>query len=180
MTRFVLLEYRDGIDARVKAIYDEICIELGFGIVPNLFKSMAIAPNFLETQWRHFQATILRGVLPRTLKEMIGVAISQTNQSEYALRVHLHSLSLLGISEQVLQLLVTDFAHCPLPERQKLAIQFGVHAACNPQRLTNQDYTALYQQGLSPNEVFELLATANLFLGINQYTDALALEIDPL
>ncbi len=180
MTRFVLLEYGEVTDGRVKAIYDEICAELGFGIVPNLFKSMAIAPDFLATQWHHFRTTMLAGTLPRILKEMIGVAISQANQSEYALRVHLHSLSSLGISEQVLQLLVTDFANCPLPERQKLAIHFGVQAACHPQLLTEQDYAALYQQGLTSAEIFELLATANLFHGINQYTDALALEIDQL
>lgn len=180
MTRFALLEYGEISDGRVKAIYDEICRELGFGIVPNLFKSMANSPAFLESQWRHFRATVLEGLLPRTLKEMIGVAISQANQSEYALRVHLHSLSSLGISEQVLHLLVSDFAQCPLPERQKLAIQFGVQAARNPQGLADQDFQVLQDQGLTKSEIFELLATAHLFRGVNQYTDAIALEIDPL
>jgi len=180
MSRFMLLEYSELNDGRVRAIYDEIQRELGFGIVPNLFKSMASSPAFLENQWRHFRTTVLEGQLPRTLKEMIGVAISQANQSEYALRVHLHSLSSLGISEQLLKLLVHNFTQCPLPKRQKLAIQFGVQAACNPQSLTDQDFQALQEEGISQAEIFELLATAHLFHGVNQYTDAIALEVDPL
>lgn len=180
MTQFPLLAYEDATNPTVQAVYDEIKAELGFGIVPNLFKSMATRPCFLETQWRHFRTTVLQGALPRTLKEMIGVAISQINRSEYALRVHLHSLSALGISEEVLHLLVTDFANCPLPERQKQVILFGLQIATQPQQVSNQDYAQLRTLGLSETEIFEIIATANLFLGVNQYTDAIKLEIDQL
>ncbi len=180
MTYFPSLAYEEVTDPQVQAIYDEIKAELGFGVVPNLFKSMAVRPNFLAAQWQHFRTTVLHGVLPRTLKEMIGVAISQTNHSEYALRVHLHSLSALGISEEVLHLLTTDPANCPLPERQKQAILFGLRAATQPKNLTRQDYAQLQTLGLSEAEIFEIVATANLFTGVNQYTDAIALEIDQL
>ncbi|MBX3014662.1 MAG: carboxymuconolactone decarboxylase family protein [Caldilineaceae bacterium] len=180
MSRFPILAYDEVSDPAVHAVYDEIKAELGFGIVPNLFKSMALRPSFLETQWSHFRATVLQGSLPRTLKEMIGVAISQTNGSEYALRVHLHSLSALGISEEVLHLLVTDIEQCPLPERQKQAILFGLRVATQPKQVSDQEYHRLYALGLSEAEIFELIATANLFLGVNQYTDAIMLEIDQL
>ena len=180
MSQFPLLAYADVTDPTVQVIYDEIKAELGFGIVPNLFKSMAIRPSFLATQWSHFRATVLQGLLPRTLKEMIGVAISQANGSQYALHVHLHSLSALGISEEVLHLLVTDCANCPLPERQKQSILFGLRIATQPREVTDQDYARLRELGLSETEVFEIVATANLFLGVNQYTDAIQLEIDQL
>jgi uncharacterized peroxidase-related enzyme len=164
----------------VAAVYDEIKAELGFGIVPNLFKSMATNPGFLRGNWDQFRATVLQGRLPRTLKEMIGVVISQANQSDYALKVHLHGLSALGISEEVLQLLVTDFERCPLPQRQKAVIQFGLKAATEPKTLTAGDYQHLYDLGLDAAEVFEIVATANLFTAVNQYTDAIALDIDAL
>jgi hypothetical protein len=77
-------------------------------------------------------------------------------------------------------LLITDLAHCPLLERQKQAILFGVRAATQPQSLGEQDYTQLYDIGLTIEEIFEIVATAHLFLGVNQYTDAIALEIDQL
>src|SRR6476469_1422097 len=122
MAHFPILEYDSVTDAKVKAVYDEIMAELGFGIIPNLFKSMATNPDVLEANWKKFRATILQGDVPRTLKEMVGVAISQANNSPYALNVHLHGLSALGMSEEVLKTLVSDFVACPLPEREKLSL----------------------------------------------------------
>jgi uncharacterized peroxidase-related enzyme len=168
------------VDPKVKAVYDEIMAELGFGIVPNLFKSMAINPGFLEANWKKFRATVLQGDLPRTLKEMIGVAISQANNSRYALEVHLHGLSALGMSEEVLRTLVSDFEACPLPAREKAIIRFGLLAATHPRDLTAEMYQELRAFGLDESEIFEIIATANLFTGVNQYTDTIALEIDSL
>lgn len=180
MSRFPLIQENAVRDPAVAAIYAEIRSELGFGIVPNLFKSMAIRPAILRAHWDKFRATVLQGYLPRTLKEMIGIIISQANQSEYALRVHLHGLSALGMSEEVLQALVRDFANCPLPEREKLILRFGLLAATDPLSITDEDYAALRAHQLSDEEIFEVIATADLFVSINTYTDSIALEIDQL
>lgn len=180
MAQFPIVEYENISDERVKEIYEQIKAELGFGIVPNLFKSMATRPDFLDVQWTQFRTTILKGSLPRTLKEMIGVAISQANNSEYALNVHLHGLSALGMSEEVLQTLISDFEACPLPQREKAVIRFGLLAGIKPLEVTQEDYTELKNQGLDEEEIFEIIATSNLFVGVNQYTDAIKLEIDEL
>ena len=180
MSRFPIIQENEVTDAKAKKVYEEIKAELGFGMVPNLFKSMATAPNFLEVSWNHFRSTILQGSLPRTLKEMIGVAISQSNDSQYALNVHLHGLSALGMSEEVLRLLISDFENCPLPDREKAVIRFGLLAATNPHSVTETDYQKLRDLGLDEGEIFEIIATANLFTGVNQYTDSIALEIDAL
>jgi alkylhydroperoxidase family enzyme len=56
----------------------------------------------------------------------------------------------------------------------------AVLAATKPHKLTNADYQHLQEFGLDQEEIFELIATANLFTALNQYTDAIALEIDDL
>ena len=180
MAHFPIQDYDHISDPKVKTVYEEIQTELGFGIVPNLFKSMALSPDFLAANWHKFRSTILEGNIPRTIKEMIGVAVSQANHSEYALKVHLHSLSALGISEEVLQTLASDFNNCPLPELEKAVIRFGLIAATKPDQLTATEYHQLEELGLEQAEIFEIIATANLFTAINQYTDAIALEIDNL
>lgn len=180
MARFPLVEDGAATDPRVQAVYDEIRKELGFGMVPNLFKSMALSPGVLEANWKKFRATILQGDVPRTLKEMVGVAISQAHNSPYALNVHLHGLSALGMSEEVLRTLVTDFDACPLPEREKAVIRFGLAAGTHPHDLTEADYQRLRDLGLDEGEIFEIVATADMFTAVNRYTDAIALEIDQL
>jgi uncharacterized peroxidase-related enzyme len=168
------------LDPQVAAVYDEIRRELGFGIVPNIFKSMAIRPAILRANWEKFRVTILEGHLPRTLKEMVGVLISQHNGSEYALRVHLHGLSAFGMSDEVLRMLVSDFENCPLPEREKAILRFGLLAATDPLRLTPADTEALRGHDLSLEEIFEIIATADLFASVNAYTDTARVPIDAL
>jgi uncharacterized peroxidase-related enzyme len=111
---------------------------------------------------------------------MIGVAISQSNKSEYALKVHLHGLSALGMSEEVLRTLVSDFEACPLPAREKAVIRFGLLAATQPKQITAEKFAELRALGLDDAEIFEIVATANLFTAVNQYTDAIQLEVDSL
>ncbi|MCB0193394.1 MAG: peroxidase-related enzyme [Anaerolineae bacterium] len=180
MAHFPIIEPEQAVDPKVQAVYNEIQTELGFGMVPNIFKSMGTNPDFLEHNWNQFRSTVLQGHLPRTLKEMIGVVISQANNSAYAMQVHLHSLSAFGTSEAILQALVANFENCPLPEREKAIIRFGLQAATQPLTLSQVDYQHLKDLGLDESEIFEIIATANLFTGVNQYTDAIALEIDTL
>ena len=180
MTRFPIIAEDNVSDPQVAQVYAEIRQELGLGIVPNIFKSMSIRPTLLRANWDKFRATVLEGYLPRTLKEMIGVLISQNNNSEYALRVHMHGLSVLGMSEDVLQTLTTDFEHCPLPEREKTILRFALLVATDPNAITTADYDALHDYDLSDKEIFEIIATADLFTSVNAYTDSIDLEIDRL
>lgn len=180
MARFPLVSESEATDPTVRAVYAEITRELGFGMVPNLFKSMAINPAILKANWEKFRATVLVGRLPRTLKEMVGVLISQANQSEYAMRVHLHGLSAMGLSHEVLTLLVRNYMECPLPEREKQILRFGLLAATDPLNISDADYAALRAHDLSDAEIFEVVATADLFCAVNAYTDAIGLELDSL
>jgi uncharacterized peroxidase-related enzyme len=180
MTRFPLVSEDEASDPVVREVYGEIKRELGFGIVPNLFKSMATNPAILRANWDKFRATVLVGRLPRTLKEMVGVLISQVNQSEYAMRVHLHGLSALGLSHEVLNTLVRNYMECPLPEREKQILRFGLLAATDPLSLSDDDYAALRGYDLSDAEIFEVVATADLFASVNAYTDAIDLQLDDL
>jgi uncharacterized peroxidase-related enzyme len=180
MTRFPLTPDHEVQSPIVAAVYDEIRRELGFGMVPNLFKSMALNPAILRANWDKFRATVLQGLLPRTLKEMVGVLISQANGSEYARRVHLHGLSAMGMSDAVLQALVADYMSCPLPEREKQILRFGLLVATDPLSLTDADYERLREHDLRDVEIFEIVATADLFASVNAYTDAIALDLDAL
>ncbi|MFP4119875.1 hypothetical protein [Coleofasciculus sp.] len=60
MAQFPLQDTHQITQPLVQDIYDEISAELGFGMVPNLFKSMAIRSEFLSTTWKQFRSTILK------------------------------------------------------------------------------------------------------------------------
>jgi hypothetical protein len=47
-------------------------------------------------------------------------------------------------------------------------------------QLRDDDFAALRVQDLVDEEIFEVLATADLFMSISTYTDSVAVEIDQL
>jgi hypothetical protein len=63
--RFPLVDPAGATDPVVRAVFDEIERELGFGIVPNLSRALAGQPAVLRATWDLFRATVLKGELPR-------------------------------------------------------------------------------------------------------------------
>ena len=69
---------------RVKKLYEEIKESLGIDLVPNMYRVMALNPDFLEANWNKTQ-TIMNapGKLDKLTKEIIAVAVSAVNSCQY-------------------------------------------------------------------------------------------------
>ncbi len=69
---------------KAKVIYDDIMTQLGIDFVPNLYKSMADKPDYLEANWNKVKAVMVKeGKLDRLTKEIIAVAVSAVNACDY-------------------------------------------------------------------------------------------------
>jgi hypothetical protein len=83
MSSIKLISEEDA-SGKVKAIYEEIKATLGIDFVPNLYKSMAIKPSYLEANWNKVKAVMIEpGKLDRLTKETIAVAVSAVLGSKY-------------------------------------------------------------------------------------------------
>lgn len=169
-------------DPVVRAVYSEIEQDLGFGIVPNVFRALGGQPAILRAVWDLFRATILHGLLPRTVKEMVAVVVSAGNGSEYALRVHLHSLGVQGITEGVLAALEAGDMTMPglapsvvaLIGLARKAVQHG------PRAIMEADIAAVEATGITRAELAEVFATIDLFHYLNSFTDLARVPIDAI
>jgi alkylhydroperoxidase/carboxymuconolactone decarboxylase family protein YurZ len=71
-------------DGKVKEIYEEIRNSLGIDFVPNMYKMMAVKPDFLEANWKKVKAVMVQpGKLDRMTREIIAVAVSAVMGCEY-------------------------------------------------------------------------------------------------
>ena len=69
---------------KVKDIYKEIMESLGIDFVPNMYKLMAVKPDFLEANRMKVKAIMVEsGKLDRLTKEIIAVAVSASLGCEY-------------------------------------------------------------------------------------------------
>lgn len=179
--RFPLVDVANA-DPAARGVFGEIERELGFGMVPNIFRAMAVQPAILRATWDLFRATILQGELPRVVKEMIGVVVSATNGSEYALKVHLHSLAVQGVAEITLAALAegSDTAR-DLPPSVAAIIALAHKAArLGPRAIEQADIDALEAEGIGARELSEIFAAIDLFQYINGFTDLARVPIDAL
>ena len=69
---------------KVKEIYEEIQSLLGIDFVPNMYKAMAVKPEFLEANWKKVKAVMMEpGRLDRMTREIIAVAVSAVMGCRY-------------------------------------------------------------------------------------------------
>lgn len=178
---FPLVAPEDLTDPLARDVYAEIERELGFGIVPNVFRAMASNPEVLAANWRLFRAVVLNGRLPRMLKEMVGVVVSVVHQSDYARLVHLHSLGVQGVSPEALAALANGQLDVPELSPSTLAVlRFAWKATSQPASLTPSDYAALAEAGLDQADTLEVLGAIQLFSAVNLFTDTASVPVDAI
>jgi len=97
----------DEAEGRVKGLYEEIKSQLGIDFVPNLYKTMASSPTYLEANWNKVRAVMVESSkLDRMTKEIIAVAVSAVNGCEYCTSVHTTAVQKLGLDDEaVLELM---------------------------------------------------------------------------
>lgn len=180
--RFPLVDPATVADPVVRAVFGEIERELGFGIVPNLFRAMAIQPAVLRATWDLFRATVLEGELPRTIKEMVGIVVSAANHSEYALQVHMHSLGVQGVAKGTLDALAVggDEAQGLAPGVQAIVRLAHKAAHEGPLTVTEDDIAVVYAEGVTQEELAEVFAAIDLFRYVNSFTDLAHVPVDAI
>lgn len=53
------------------------------GNMPNMFRTMALRPEIMQTAVAHMQAVFNTGTVEQRLKEMLAVRVSQINDCHY-------------------------------------------------------------------------------------------------
>jgi len=171
--------------------FDQIEQELGAGMVPRIFLLLESNPNLLFHIWGEFREIILRGSLPRTIKEMVGLLVAANTHCDYVKVVHMHSLTLQGVDVNALKAISEgDYMPGQLSSTAHAALRFGAlmvatrAAHANPpgvtptwQELRQKSGEVLSSTNLTDGEKFELLATVAFFEQV--CTIAVFLGLDP-
>jgi alkylhydroperoxidase/carboxymuconolactone decarboxylase family protein YurZ len=68
----------------VKDIYADIMSTHGIDFVPNMYRIMAVRPDFLATKWSQIKTVMAgEGKLDRMTREIIAVAVSAVSGCDY-------------------------------------------------------------------------------------------------
>lgn len=164
-------------DNEVKDTFEEIRQGMQLPFVPNLFKTSAIAPNILNGTWAVFKHVFAESSLPIALKAMILYSIAAANQCEYCSVVHQATCKSLGVDESTLKMLTENLKDLE-PRRVQAIVDFALKVADLSHNLQEDDYEAVRNQGVTEEELVEIIGLAALGNYLDSIADAYKIAVD--
>lgn len=172
-----VLEYGDAPES-VKEIYDDIFETLGNEGLVDYFKVLGnYNPIVLDVTWNALKNILVKGELPRSLKELVFVAVSNEKNCSYCTDIHTAMCKLLNVNEGDIQKVLEKATNLN-PKRVKLSIDFSKKMAINPASIVEEDHHTLLESGLTKSQIFELMALVSLVNYSNTLAQGMMIDVD--
>ena len=90
-------------EGKVQMIYDDIKKTLGIDFIPNMYKAMALYPDYLELTWNRVQAIMSKeGKLDEHTKDIIALTVSIMSGSAYCIDVYNEAVRHNGLDDEAI------------------------------------------------------------------------------
>jgi uncharacterized peroxidase-related enzyme len=161
----------------VAEVFDEIKRVMEIPFVPNIMKSQGLSASALKGAWGALSNVFLSTSLPMSLAAMILYTIASQRNCEYCSAVHKMTCKTVGIDEDTLAALEKDL-EALTPRRVQQIVSFAEQCANRPQTITEDDYDRVRAEGVSDEEIVEIIALAALGNYLDTLADALRVDVD--
>ena len=168
----IAIPTRDAAPAASQPILDAVNAQLG--VVPNLFRLVALSPAALTG------LTSLSGALAKTLdvktRERLAIAVAQVNGCDYCLSAHTYlGLNLAKLSPEEI---TRNRDGGSTDAKADAAVRFGVKVAQVRGKVSDADVAAVKQAGFTDAQVIEIIAVVAENFLTNLINNALGTDID--
>lgn len=178
MPHLPVLPFNDAPDGS-RAVYHEFHTRMAFPAPPNFIMTQGHSPTVTRGTWEVVRNVLVSGLLPRWMKEMMFVAISNDRNCLYCKAAHIACCRMLGVKPDVLNQLIYDYKTI-IDSKTRDIVTFGVKCARNPQAITDADFAVLRSHGFNAPEIMEVVAMSALAVYANIIADATAMEPDAM
>jgi uncharacterized peroxidase-related enzyme len=161
----------------VAQIYDEMKRELEVPFISNLAKTLAGSLSALAPYWALVRTFYQHSILPHSLTSMILFSIAAAKDCRYCSASHQVTCRTLGVDEATLEAMVKDL-EAVSPQRIQEIINFALKCALDPLSLVEEDYERVRAQGVSDEELVEIVSVAAAGNYLDTLADGLKIEID--
>ena len=169
----------DSAPPSVQAVYADFYRRMSFPAAPNFIKVQGHSPTAVQGTWDLVRNVLVLGEIPRHVKEMLFVAISNDRQCGYCEAAHIACCRMLGVDQKLLESLIDNLDRMPDIKLRDM-IRFGLKCSRTPQFLTEEDFNVLQGHGLKQSAIVELIAMSGLAVYANIMADATAVEPDTM
>ncbi|KAB8189926.1 carboxymuconolactone decarboxylase [Lysobacter maris] len=149
-------------------------IKGAFGVVPNMFATVAQSPAALAALWGSFGA-LGGGRLPAALGEQIAVAVANRNECGYCLAAHTALGRKAGVSAEAMAQAQTGHSDDPATAA---ALAFALKVVERRAQVDDADVQVLRDAGFDDEAIVEILAHVALNLFTNYVNVAFDVPLD--
>jgi alkylhydroperoxidase family enzyme len=157
---FPITEPEDA-DPEIAQLYSQVKQETDLPNVPNWAKAVAVSPGSLDIYLEMLRAFNRNISLPQSLVPIILYSVATARNCTYCSITNELFCRTLGVDEETLELLAKDLDHVS-PKRLQVIIQFALKCALHAQELTEADYDRVREQGVSDDELAQIVFLAAL------------------
>jgi AhpD family alkylhydroperoxidase len=97
-----VIEERDAAGKVIK-IYEDIKRTLGIDFVPNMYRALAVNPDYLEMTWGKVQSVMgEEGRLGNTAKDIVALTVSIMSGCDYCIGVYNDAVKRAGLDDEAM------------------------------------------------------------------------------
>jgi uncharacterized peroxidase-related enzyme len=161
----------EDIRTRIVAVHEKA------GFIPNVFLAWAHRPEEFRAFFAYHDALLEKdGGLTKAEREMIVVATSSLNHCHYCVIAHGAILRIRAKHALIADQVAVNYLNADLTPRQRAMLDFAVKVAERSHQVSDEDFAALRQHGLSDEDIWDIGSITALFALSNRVANLLALQ----
>lgn len=166
---------KEEVGAEAKEVLE--AIEKQFGMIPNLFATMAHYPKALKPMLDLYQAISKESAIEPKLQELANLEVSRINRCHYCLTHHTQMAKMSGVTnEQIAALRVRELGKVFSPE-EKTVIEYARQVTKDAENVPEELFGRL-KSHLSESEIVNLTLIIGLMNVFNRFNGALGVELE--
>lgn len=150
----------------------------GLPVVPSWAQIAAVSPDCLDIYLEMYRAFRQKISLPESLVPVILYCIATARNCTYCSTVNALYCRTLGVDEETLEMLAKNLDNVS-PVRLRTIIQFALQCAFGAQSLTADDFNRVREQGISDDEMAQIIFLAALANFNDTLADSFKIEVEP-
>ena len=168
--------HEDAASGELAEIYDKIAGARGR--LSNIMRVQSLRPEAMTAHLDLYMALMFgKSGLRRAERELIATVVSVANDCEYCTRHHAEALLAYWKDEARLAQLLADPRLANLSDRELALVDYALKLTRQPGAVSEEDVSALRQQGLADRDVLDANMITGYFNFVNRVAEGLGVEV---
>lgn len=148
-----------------------------FGMIPNLFATIAHYPKALGPIMGLYQAIAKESAIEPKLQELANLEVSRINRCDYCLTHHTQMAKMAGVSDEELNLLKAEKIDDSFSEKEKVVIEYACQVTKDAEAVSDDLFKRLSTH-FDESQIVNLTLIIGLMNVFNRFNGALGVELE--